>query len=153
MDALLARVARESVTFSDLQRFREVDRVLTCAGIVKREAALPELVRPLLDVYIEEELMYLEARAKKIPVLGLMQAAVKSIHASEPCRTEWQSLGGKFGAFWKTPSRPREGESQLVRELEKRVLVEKFRKGEFGTDTELWKREVRARYPVKVYVE
>ena len=40
-----------------------------------------------------------------------------------------------------------------VRELEKRVLVERFRKTELIADGELWRREARNRYPVKVYAE
>jgi hypothetical protein len=146
-------VGRESVTYTDLQRFREVDRVLVCAGIVKRATDLPEQLRPLLDVYIEEELMYLEARTRKLTIAGSLQETVKAIHQNSSCKSMWQNLGEKFGKFWKTPSRPREGESQLVRELEKRILVERFRKNELNADSELWRREVKVRYSVKVYLD
>lgn len=153
MDALLAKVGRESVSLTDLQRFREVDKVLACAGIVKRPAELPDQLRPLLDAYIDEELIYLEARSHKLSIAGMLQESVRTIHKTAACKSNWQSLGEKYGKFWRTPSRPREGESQLVRELEKRLLVERFRKNELNADSELWRREVKARYVVKVYLD
>ena len=120
---------------------------LLCQPLAKAE------IKALLDIYIEEELMYLEARGRKISATGLLQEAVSAIHANETCKRSWQSLGDQYGKYWKTPTRPREGQSQLVRELEKRVIVERFRKTEVAADSELWRREMRARYPVKVYLE
>ncbi len=153
LDGLLAKVGRESVSYTDLLRFREVDKVLACAGIVKRAADLPDQLRPLLDAYLEEELMYLEARSRKLSAPGMLQEAVSSIHKVPECKAGWQNLGERYGKFWRTASFPREGESQLVRELEKRVLVERFRKNELNADSELWRREVKARYAIKVYVD
>lgn len=153
IDALVAKVGREAVLQSDLLRFKEVTLVLTCAGVVKREEPLSEDRRLLIDAYVEEELMYLEARSKKISTAGLIPEAVRAIHKKEECKSRWQRLGQSFSSFYRTETRAREGESLLVRELEKRVLVERFRKTELIADGELWRREARARYPVKVYLE
>lgn len=153
IETLLAKVGREPVTYTDLQRFLELDKVLNCASIVKRSVELTDQIRPLLDAYIDEELMYFEARARKFTIAGVLQESVRAIHANEACKKSWQSLGERYGKYWKTAARPREGESQLVRELEKRILIERFRKSEVNVDSELWRREMRARHPVKVYLE
>jgi hypothetical protein len=153
VDALLAKVGREAVLLSDLQRFRDVSAVLDCAGVVRREAALSEDKKALLDAYVEEELMFQEARSRKISTAGLIPQAVKSIHKTDACKTRWQKLGDEYSKVFRTENRAREGESLLVRELEKRVLVERFRKSEAAADGEVWKREAKSRYPVKVYLE
>lgn len=153
IESLVAKVGREAVTTADLERFRDMDSVLTCAGVKKREGSLPTEIRPLLEAYIEEELMYQEARSRKLTTSGLIPETVKSIHSNSTCKQRWQSLGEKYLEAWKTETRPQEGQSILVRELEKRILVEKFRKTEIVGDTELWKRESKARYPVKIYLE
>lgn len=153
VDALLAKVGREPVLLSDLIRFRDVDRILGCAGQRVRDKDLPAEKKELLDFYVDAELMYLEARDKKISTAGLLPEVVKAIHKKEECKSQWQALGVKYAKHWKTEGRPREGESLLVRELEKQVLIEKFRKTELAADGESWRREERVKYPVKIYLE
>ncbi|WP_207750259.1 hypothetical protein, partial [Clostridioides difficile] len=70
VDALLAKVGREAVLLSDLLRFADVEKVLECAGVVKREKPLPTERKALLNVYIDEELFYEKARAKKLGTGG-----------------------------------------------------------------------------------
>ena len=153
LDALLAKVGREAVLLSDLQRFHDVSDVLTCAGVIKRESPLSDDKKALLAVYVEEELMYQEARSRKLSTAGLIPQAVKAIQKTDECKRSWQKLGEQYSKLFRTETRVREGESLLVRELEKRVLVEKFKKTEAIADGELWKREAKGRYPVKVYLE
>lgn len=153
LDSLLAKVGREPVMLSDLVRFRDVDRVLGCAGKRARDKDLPSDTKELLNFYIDAELMYLEARNKKINITGQLPEIVKVIHKKEECKNQWQSLGEKYSKYWKTEGRPREGESVLVRELERQVLIEKFRKTELSSDGELWRREERVKFPVKIYLE
>jgi hypothetical protein len=153
IDALLAKVGREAVLLSDLQRFSDVDKVLSCAGVVKREKPLPTERKALLDAYVNEELLYQEARAKKTSTSGQIPLSVQAILAKEGCRTRWLALGERYSKIWRTEVRIREGEAHLVRELEKRVLVERFRRNEVIPDVELWKREANVRYPVKIYLE
>lgn len=153
IDALLAKVGREAILLSDLQRFQEVDKVLHCADLFKREKPLPEGRRALLSAYVDEELMYQEARAKKITTAGQVPLTVQQILAKESCRSRWSTLGNKYSKLFHTDARTREGEGLLVRELEKRVLVENFRRKEIMPDLDLWKREAALRYPVKIYLE
>lgn len=153
VDALLAKVGREAVLLSDLQRFRDVSDILGCAEIVRRDPPLSEDKKALLTAYVEEELMYQEARSRKLSTAGLIPQAVKAIHKSDACKSRWQKLGEEYSKVFRTENRAREGESLLVRELEKRVLVERFRKSEAAADGEAWKREAKSRYPVKVYLE
>jgi len=153
LDALLAKVGREAVLLSDLDRFSDVDKVLNCAGVAKREKALPTDRKSLLNAYIEDELLYLEAREKKTSTSGQIPLSVQAIMAKETCRAKWLALGERYSKMWRTESRTREGEGMLVRELEKRVLVEKFRRTEVIPDMDLWKREAGLRYPVKIYLE
>lgn len=153
VDGLLAKVGREPVMASDLDRFVDLDDILICAGKRSSERVLPTAQAQLLSVYVEEELMYQEAKAKKLSTDGATQDAVKTIHSRPACKTKWQNLGEKYITLWKTGAHPREGQSLLVRELEKRVLVDKFRKSEFIGDMDVWRREARTRYPVKIYLE
>lgn len=153
LDSLLAKVGREAVLLSDLQRFADVDKVLTCAGVVKRDTALPSERKALLNAFIEEELMYQDARIKKVSTAGQIPLSVQQILSTEKCRSRWAELGEKYSRAYRTESRAREGEGLLVRELEKRVLVLKFRKKEVIPDLDLWKREAALRYPVKIYLE
>lgn len=153
VDALLAKVGRDAVLLSDLERFADVERVLECAGVVKRDKPLPADRKGLLNAYIDEELFYQEARSKKTGTAGQIPLSVQKIQSKEACRREWLALGGRYAKLWKTENRAREGESMLVRELEKRVLVEKFKKSEAMPDAEIWKREASVRYPVKIYLE
>ncbi len=153
VDSLLAKVGREAVLLSDIERFSEVDKVLVCAGVYKREIPLSSDKKLLLSAYIDEELMYLEARAKKVSTAGRIPLSVQLILSKENCRTKWLALGEYYSKIFRTESRAREGEGLLVRELEKRVLVENFRKKEIMPDLDLWKREAAVRYPIKVYLE
>lgn len=153
LDSLLAKVGREAVLLSDLNRFVEVDKVLACAGVSKRDTPLPTDRKALTSVYVEEELMYQEARAKKVSTAGQIPLSVQMILSKEACRSRWIALGEKYSRIFRTETRTREGEGLLVRELEKRILVLKFRKREVIPDFELWKREAGQRYLVKIYLE
>jgi hypothetical protein len=153
VDSLLAKVGREAVLQSDLTRFAQVNDILACAGVIHRAKPLPKDQKDLLASYVDDELIYLEARAKKLTSGGLLPEAVHSIHAKPDCHTQWQNLGKKYSGFWRTEKRQREGESLLVRELEKQVLIEHFRRTELVTDAELWSREAKSRYPVKYLAE
>ena len=153
VDALLAKVGREAVLLSDLQRFSDVDKILQCAGVVKRDKPLPSDRKLLLQMFIDEELLYQDARSRKFSLSGQIPISVQQIQSKEACRAKWNSLGDKYAKLWKTENRAREGEGMLVRELEKRILVEKFRRSDSVSDFDLWKREASARFPVKVYLE
>ncbi|NUM88666.1 MAG: hypothetical protein HUU37_05640, partial [Bdellovibrionales bacterium] len=52
-----------------------------------------------------------------------------------------------------TQARPRDGEGQLVRELEKRLLVDHFLETENLGEKSTWFREARLKHPVKLYLE
>jgi hypothetical protein len=153
IDSLVAQVGHEAVLLSDLTRFAQVDEVLTCAGVVQREKPLPKDQKELLNAYVEDELVYLEATTKKTSTAGMIPLAVKAIHDKADCHARWQELGKKYSNFWRTETRLREGESLLVRELEKRILIEHFRKTEVISDADLWRRELKTHYPVKVFLE
>src|SRR5690606_27953071 len=105
------------VLLSDLQRYADVEKVLACAGVAKRESALPSDRKALLKAYIEDELMYQEARAKKIQTAGQIPLSVQMIMSKDSCRSRWVSLGDKYSRIYRTESRAREGEGLLVREL------------------------------------
>ncbi|MGZ3696287.1 MAG: hypothetical protein ACXWQO_20020 [Bdellovibrionota bacterium] len=153
VDSLVAQVGHEAVLNSDLSRFSQVNDVLACAGVIQREKPLPKDPKALLDAYVEEELIYLEAKAKKTATAGMIPQAVKAIHDKSECHNQWQNLGKKYSSFWRTETRVREGESLLVRELERQVLIERFRKTEILSDADLWRREAKTRYPVKILLQ
>ncbi|MGE3261119.1 MAG: hypothetical protein AB7K68_05025 [Bacteriovoracia bacterium] len=153
VDSLVAQVGHEAVLVSDLTRFSQVNAVLICAGVLQREKPLPKDQKELLSAYVDEELIYLEAKGRKFTTAGMIPQAVRAIHDKSECHSQWQALGKKYSNFWRTENRLREGESLLVRELEKQILIERFRKTEIVTDADVWRREAKSRYPVKILLE
>lgn len=152
-DALVARVGHEAVTLQDLNRYRDVNDVMVCAGLRTGAASRAVSTRALLDRYVEEELQVLEARARKVTSGGRLSRAVDRILASAECRKDWIQLGRSYGKVWNTQARPRDGEGQLVRELEKRLLVDHFLETENLGEKSTWFREARLKHPVKLYLE
>ena len=106
-----------------------------------------------LGRYIEEELMYQEARSKKMSSTGFLQNAITSIQKKKNCLQEWQELGKRFGGMWSTSKRPHEGESMLVRELEKRLLVDNFEQTQIKSERGLWVREQKVKIPIRLYLD
>ena len=153
VDALVAKVGNEYILLSDTKKFNAVDNVLICAGLRKREKPLPENIKILLDIYVDEELVYLEAKERKLATVGMISAGVKTITAKPECKAQWQKMGEKFGRLWKSKERPREGESQLIRELEKRLLIDKFRVSDPSIESDIWNKEIRVKHPVKIFLE
>jgi hypothetical protein len=150
-DALVGRVGQEAVTLNDLTRFRDIEGVMSCAGLRKKvnDADMQSTLRR----YVDEELFYLEARAKKQSSSGELTDTIESIRSKKACRDDWNQLGKLYGKAWETDARPREGEGLLVRELEKRLLVDHFQKTENLGERAEWIREAKIRHPVKLYLE
>lgn len=153
LEATVAKVGREVVTVSDLVRYHEVDAVLRCADLRKGAAPLGQDFSGILNVYVEEELIYAEARAKKTSSSGSMRAAIEAIQRKSACLKQWQEQGKRSGRIWSTAGRPREGEAMLVRELEKRLTVDNYIKDKIPGDRSIWIREARVRVPVKLFLD
>lgn len=153
VDGFVATVGAESVFYSDLLKFRGVDEVLDCAKLRHRGQQLSAAKRALLNVYIEEELVYQEARSKKFKSQHLVLQASRQIQTNPACWELWKKLGADWGEYWRSPTRKYEGESQLVMELEKRLNIDAFTKAEPTVSSELWRREVRQKFPVRVLID
>jgi len=154
VEALLARVGREPVMLSDLIRYNEVENVMICAELRKSYDVQPtQVFNIILSRYIEEELMFLEARNKKMQAGTLLPGAVSKIQKKKDCMKEWQSLGKRFAILWATPKRPHEGEAMLIRELEKRLLIDQFEVTEMKAERSLWIREEKVKIPLKLYLD
>lgn len=153
LDALVARVGHEAITLQDLNRYRDVHDVMACAKLREGTPKKSLHTRDLLDRYVEEELLVLEARGKKMNSGGGLSRAVERILAKPDCKKDWLTLGKSYGRAWNTGARPREGEGQLVRELEKRLLVDRFLEVENLGERATWFHEARLKHPVKLYLE
>lgn len=154
VEALLARVGREAVTLSSLTRFSDVEKIMQCAGL--RSTSSPEAKANMqqgLEQYLEEELIYVEATGKKKGFDGLLPLAIQAIHKKENCLKNWQNLGERYTKLWSTSRRPRDGESMLVRELEKRMMIDKFSKEQIQGDRSAWLREEKVKIPIKLYTD
>lgn len=152
-EALLAKVGSEAVRYSDLLRFLAVEEVMICSKVRRR---IGERFEPLVDSlnrYVNEELIYLEARVRVTEGSGVFSDAIKKIKADEKCRSRWRALGQKYGSLWSSRTRPKAGEGMLIRELEKRLLVDQYQRQRLGTDRVSWLRDVRLKIPVKIYVD
>lgn len=154
-DALLARVGRDSVTLSDLVRFQQVEVIMSCAGL--RTGANTETTGASFEIvlnrFIEEELIYSEARTKKNAAKSMISDAIKAIQSNKKCQKDWRDLGKKYSTIWSTKGRPLEGEGMLVRELEKRLMIDAFTKTQIQGDRGIWLREAKVKIPIKLYLE
>lgn len=127
---------------------------MVCAKLRQAPAEEEKEKLPLLlNRFIEEELIASEARTKRSGIVRLLGEAVEAIHADRNCRRRWQDLGHRYGTLWNTSAHPREGETMLVRELEKRMLVDHYLKTEAITDRGIWLREVKTKNPVKIFLD
>ena len=151
-DSLIARVGQEAVTLNDVTRFRNVEDIMLCAGL-RDKRHKNESIQETLNRYIEEELFYLEARAKKSGAPSSLSKAMDTLREKKNCRDDWNQLGRLYGKAWETDARPREGEGMLVRELEKRLMIDRYLKTANIGDRSDWIRETRIRYAVKLYLD
>lgn len=160
LDALLAKVGREGISLSDLIRYQDTVQILQCAELRKNTEAKTAGIdandrssfAAILSQYIEEELIYTEARSRKNFSGGLAQA-IQTIQQKPACLKQWQELGKKYGKLFATQNRNREGETLLVRELEKRLTVDRYSKEKIPGDRSIWVREARVRIPVKIFLD
>ncbi len=154
-EALIARVGRDAITYSDLMRFQHVEEIMSCAGlrVGSGVAQATENFDSVLSRYIEEELIYAEARTKKNTAKSMLSDAVKTIQSRSKCQKDWRDLGKKYATVWSTKSRPLEGEGILVRELEKRLVIDNFAKTQIQGERSIWLREQKVKVPIKLYLE
>ncbi len=152
-DALVARVGREAVLVSDLKRYEEIDGVMVCAGLRPLATKKSDTTADQVSLYVEEELIYQDARTKKVSTTKLIPDAIAAIRSKPSCQKNWQSLGRRYSKLWATPNRPLEGESMLVLELEKRLLVDRYLKENAISDRTVWVREAKVKTQVKLYLD
>lgn len=153
VDALLARVGKEAVLESDLERYADMDNILRCLGI-KKSGSTPSISRlDLLNKYIDDEILYLDARSKKAKQLGIINTAVKDIYKKDECKKQWLDLGKKYSKYWNIDSRRKEGEGQLIKELEKRIFLHKYIESLSEGDAGAALQEAKIKTIVKVYME
>ncbi len=72
LDALLAKVGREGISLSDLIRYQDTVHILQCVELRKNTETKTSIDQndqssfaAILPLYIEEELIYTEARSRK----------------------------------------------------------------------------------------
>lgn len=152
-EALLAKVGAGAVRYSDVVRFLAVEEVMICSGIRTREGVRFEPLVQSLHRYVDEELIYLEARVRLADGSGSFSEAIQKIKGNTKCYSRWRTLGKNYAELWSTKTRPKAGEGMLVRELEKRLLVDLFEQQRLGSDKSAWLQDVRLKIPVKIYVD
>jgi hypothetical protein len=155
-EAFLARVGPDAVLLSDLVRFRELESILSCAGMGDASVSvvpLSDATTSLLDRYIEEELIYQEARTRSSLGGTQLRKAIGAIQDKKKCLQQWRELGERFTKIWASPGRPREGEARLVRELEKRLMIKNFEKEQMQGDRSIWIRSARIKTPIKLFLD
>ncbi len=152
-EASLAKVGSESVRYSDVLRFMAIEEIMVCSGIRKRIGERFEPLVETLNRYVDEELIYLEARARISEGSGLFGGAITKIKEAANCYSRWQRLGKRYAGLWSTRARPKAGEGMLIRELEKRLLVDRYQRQRLGSDRTTWLQDVRLKIPVKIYVD
>lgn len=154
VDGLLARVGEDTIQYSDLRRYRSVESIMQCVGErIKFPGSEKETVRRALTRYIDEELIYLEARAKMPDGSARFPETIRKIKSFPACHNRWKNLGEQYSQLWSSKANPLAGEGMLVRELEKRLLIDLFAKEKIGVDIKTWLQEARVKVPIKFYTE
>lgn len=153
VEAVLAKVGITAVHYSDVLRFLAIESAMLCSGIRKRTGARFEPLINSLNRYVDEELIYLEARLRITEVSGIFADAIKQMKAKPSCWSKWQRLGKKYSQLWSTRADPKAGERALHRELEKQLLVGRYQKQRLGSDRDSWLRGAKLKTPVKIYVD
>ena len=155
IEALLGSVGDKVVQYSDLIRYQSVDQIMHCAKIRSSDSEITQDVSlaKLLRQYVDEELIYLEARIRIPGGSGAFRKAIEKIKKAPICRKEWRTMGNRYSALWSSNRRPRAGEGMLVRELEKRLLVDLYIKTRIAADKISWLQEARVRHPIELYLE
>lgn len=154
LEALLARVGEEIVQLSDLRRYKSIENIMQCIGArVKVPGLDAESLKQTLGRYVDEELIYLEARAKLAEGSGNFQETIRKIKSFPACSTRWRSLGEKYAQLYSTKANALVGEGMVVRELEKRLLVDMYTREKIGLDLKAWLQEARVKTPIKYYTE
>ncbi|MCO5144059.1 MAG: hypothetical protein M9962_13295 [Oligoflexia bacterium] len=153
VDALIARVGKEAVLESDLERYQDLNKILVCIEVKKNNDTVGLSRTDLLNKYIDDEILYLEARSKKSKQLGIINSAVKEIYKKEACKKQWLDLGKKYSSYWNIDSRRKEGEGQLIKELEKRVFIQNYLTSLSEGDASASLQEAKIKTLVKVYLE
>lgn len=155
-EALVARVGKDPVMFSDINRFKDVESILVCIGAKPKESAGPkgpESFQVLLNRYIEEELIYLEAKNKRASGQNRLKETVDKIISKKECYRDWQNFGDKYDSIWASKTKPREGELILIRELEKRLSILNFEKEQIQGDRAVWIRGARVKTTIKLFLD
>lgn len=154
VEAMMARVGEESIRHSDLIRYKAVVDIMYCSGLrLRPPGSMNESVRRVLNTYVDEELVFLEAKTRMPEGSGGFTEAVRKIRVEPKCANRWRSLGERYGQIFRAKTGDLMGESLLVRELEKRLLIDKFIKEKLGSDVRSWMQEARVRVPVKIFAE
>ena len=154
LEGLLARVGEESVQLTDLQRFKSVENIMQCIGLrTKVPAQDAENLKRTLARFVDEELIFFEARAKLADGSVNFQEAIRKIKAFPACISRWRSLGEKYAQLYSTKANNLAGEGMLVRELEKRLLIDYFAREKIGMDMKTWLQEARVKIAIKYYLE
>ena len=154
MEALLARVGEEVVQLSDLRRFKSVEKIMQCISVRLKPPGLDkESGKASLQRFIDEELIYLDARSKQAPGSSEFEETIRKIKRFPACLSRWKALGEQYAALWNQKEGSLAGETMLVRELEKRLLVDQHVREKIGNDLRSWLQEARVRVPVKYFAD
>ena len=112
-----------------------------------------ESFKKTLGRYIDEELIFFEARVKLADGSGNFQEAIRKIKSFPVCLNRWRSLGEKYSQLYNTKGHGLAGEGMIVRELEKRLLIDVFAREKIGMDIKTWLQEARVKVPIKYFTE
>lgn len=154
VEALLARVGEEVVQLSDLRRYKSVETIMQCISArIKTPGLHKETTKATLQRYIDEELIYLDARSKQGQSTPSFAESIQKIKRFPSCHARWKSLGERYASLWNQKEGSLTGETMLVRELEKRLLVDQHIRDKIGNDLRSWIQEARIRVPVKYFAD
>ena len=152
-ESLLASVSNNMVMLSDIQRFHEVESIMICSGLRNEQGKTNELLPKILNRYLDEELLYVAAIAKKQEISNNFQQAIQKIQSKELCSERWRKLGKSYGRIWGSNRKLRGGQVQLLRELEKRLLIDLFAEKSLKVNKENWLRETKLKTPIQLFIQ
>jgi hypothetical protein len=154
VEALLARVGDDVIQLSDLRRYKSVEAIMQCINIRLKTPGLDkESAKASLQRYIDEELIYIDAKSKQASSSSDFEEIIRKIKRFPSCSARWKSLGERYASIWNQKAGSLTGETMLVRELEKRLMIDQHVREKIGNDLRSWLQEARVRVPVKYFAD
>lgn len=156
VESVIARIANEPVLLSEVRQFVDVIEILECAGLREKSkvsTAVPKKDdQRKLQQYIEDELIYLDARGNSVRLKQDIRNVVSQIKSKRKCAALLRELDKSLATLYRSGRGVSRGGAVLLRQLEKALLVEQHKRDEVRVQSSTWVSEAKSRTKIEVFL-